>query len=390
MKSSLLTSNFKESVIRDMTRVAMRHNAINLSQGFPDFMPPPSVVNAAVEAIQGGINQYTITWGYPTLREKIAELYRPQLGWDIDPDVHVTITCGVTEAIISAQMGILDPGDEIVIVEPAHENFRPAALMAGATPVPFPLLPPAFELDFERLATYITPKTKALLLNTPQNPTGRVFNAEEMAGVAKIVIENDLMLITDEIYNYILYDGRTHVPPGSLDGLQERTITISGMGKSYAITGWRLGYIVAPEPMATGIRKVHDFLTICAPTPMQAAAVEALSLPESYYVQLREDYAKRRDITMGYLEEIGFTAIMPEGAYYTMADYSQLSIPQASMSEMDFATWMTTDVGVAVVPGNSFYSDDDARYTTSTVRFAFPKQLETLHEAGNRMKAKLL
>ncbi|MEM7539898.1 MAG: aminotransferase class I/II-fold pyridoxal phosphate-dependent enzyme, partial [Chloroflexota bacterium] len=385
-----ITTKFKESVIRDMTRVAMRHNAVNMGQGFPDFAPPQAVLDAAVNAIQGGINQYTVTWGYPPLREKIAEVYSPQLGWDIDPNVNVTVTCGVTEAIVAAQIGILDPGDEIIIVEPAHENFYPAALMAGATPVPFPLLPPAFELDYERLSSYVTPKTRALLINTPQNPTGRVFNAEEMAGVAKVVIENDLMLITDEIYNHILYDGRTHIPPGSMEGLQDRTITISGMGKTYAITGWRLGYIIAPEPMATGIRKIHDFISICAPTPLQAAAVEALSLPASFYEQQNRDYAKRRDIMMGYLEEVGMTSIMPEGAYYTMADYSQLQIPQASMDELDFAMWMTTEVGVAVVPGNSFYTESENRYTTSTVRFAFPKKLETLHEAGRRMKAKML
>ncbi|MEZ4868779.1 MAG: pyridoxal phosphate-dependent aminotransferase [Caldilineaceae bacterium] len=383
MRPARIVSQFGESIIREMTRVAMQHNAINLSQGYPDFDPHPTVIQAAVEAITGGVNQYTITWGYPALRQKLAELYTQQLGWSVDPDVHVTVTCGVTEGIVVAQQALLDPGDEIIIIEPAHENFRPAAIMAGAKAVPLALEAPAYRLDSERLAAVVTPRTRGIVLNTPHNPTGRVFDAEEMQGIIELVQRHDLVLITDEIYNQILYDGRVHVPPGSLEGLHERTITVGGLSKTFAITGWRLGYVIAPDALASAVRRVHDYTTICAPTPLQAAAVAALNLPASYYVEMRRDYHLRRDLMMGYLEEHGFSANMPEGAYYTMADFSQLEIPQAKLDDTAFALWLTKEIGVAVVPGSKFYSE--AGYGASTVRFAFPKRLETLHEAGARL-----
>jgi aminotransferase len=350
-----------------MTRLAIAHNAINLSQGYPDFDPPAAVLQAASNAILGGINQYTITWGYPALRNKLAELYRTQLGWDVDPNLHVTVVCGVTEGIAAVQMAVLNPGDEIIIIEPAHENFRPASLM----------------LDADRLAAAITPRTRALLLNTPHNPTGRVFDNAEMAAVINLVLKHDLILITDEIYDRILYDGRQHVSPGSIEALRDRTITVGGMGKSFAITGWRLGYIIAPSAVATPIRKVHDYMTICAATPLQAAAVTALELPSSYYSEMTTAYHKRRDMMMATLEEIGFNATTPEGAYYTMAEYGQMDIPQAQWDSTRFANWMTTEIGVAVVPGTSFYSLPG--YGDRSVRFAFPKKFATLQEAGERM-----
>lgn len=383
MRPAKVVSQFGESIIREMTRVAIQYGAINLSQGYPDFNPHPAVVQAAVDAITGGINQYTITWGYPALRQKLAELYTAQLGWTVNPDVHVTVTCGVTEGIVAAQHALLDPGDEIIIIEPAHENFRPAAMMVGAKAVAVPLDAPGYQLDPERLAAAITPRTRGIVLNTPHNPTGRVFNAEEIKGITELVERHDLVLITDEIYNQILYDGRVHVPPGSLDGLRERTITVGGMSKSFAVTGWRLGYVITPDPLAAAVRRVHDYTTICAPTPLQAAAVTALSLPQSYYTDMTRDYHQRRDIMMGYLEENGFMANMPEGAYYTMADFSHLDIPQAEWDDVQFALWLTKEIGVAVVPGSKFYSTPG--HGAKSVRFAFPKRLETLHEAGARL-----
>ncbi|HXF60402.1 MAG TPA: aminotransferase class I/II-fold pyridoxal phosphate-dependent enzyme [Caldilineaceae bacterium] len=376
-------AQFEESIIREMTRHAMEHGAINLSQGYPDFDPPQPVIDAAVEAIRRGENQYTVTWGYPPLREKLAEVYSPRLGRRLDPDLHITVTCGVTEGIVTAVMGVVDPGDEVLIVEPAHENFRPAVVMAGGTPVPVPLEPPDYRLDPERLARAITPRARAILINTPHNPTGRVFDDEEMAALAELAQAHDLVLITDEIYEHILYDGRVHLSPARRPGLEERTVTVSGMSKTFAITGWRLGFVMAPTPLAVSVHKAHDFLTICAPTPLQAAAVAALGLPESYYTEMAQDYHQRREVMMSYLAEAGFEALPPEGAYYTIAGYRALPIPQAEWSAMAFSLWLTREVGVAVVPMSSFYSTPG--YGEGRVRFAFPKRLETLHSAGQRL-----
>jgi aminotransferase len=367
-----------------MTRLAMAHNAINLSQGFPDFDPPTVIVEAAVAAIRGSANQYTVTWGYPALRNALARRYTNQLGWEVDPGLHITVVCGVTEGITASMMALLNPGDEIIILEPAHENFRPAAVLAGATPVAVPLEAPAYRLDRERLAAAVTPRTRALLFNTPHNPTGRVFDEEEIAAVIDVVTRHDLILITDEIYDRILYDGRQHVCPGSLEPLRERTVTVGGLSKSFAITGWRLGYVIAPTPLSAAIRPIHDYMTICAPTPLQAAAAAAMELPESYYTQVRTDYARRRDVMMGVLEEAGFLATPPQGAYYVLADYTHIEAPQAQWPCERFARWLTTDIGVAAVGGTNFYSLPG--YGEGVVRFAFPKKLDTLYEAGERLK----
>lgn len=384
MQVAKRTTQFRESQIRDMTRLAMAHNAINLSQGFPDFDPPAVIVEAAVEAIRGAANQYTVTWGYPALRNALARHYTHVLGWEVDPAVHVTVVCGVTEGITAAMLALLNPGDEIIILEPAHENFRPAAVLAGATPVAVPLEAPGYRLDGERLQAAITPRTRALLLNTPHNPTGRVFDESEMAAVIEVVTQHDLILITDEIYDRILYDGRQHVSPGSRPALRERTVTVGGLSKSFAITGWRLGYIIAPEALSRAIRPVHDYMTICAPTPLQAAAAAAMELPESYYEGVRADYARRRDTMMGVLEDAGFVASSPEGAYYILADYTNINAPQAGWECERFARWMTTEIGVAVVGGTNFYSLPG--YGEGVVRFAFPKKIETLLAAGERLK----
>ncbi|MEX1018780.1 MAG: aminotransferase class I/II-fold pyridoxal phosphate-dependent enzyme [Litorilinea sp.] len=323
-------NQFQESLIREMTRHAHEANAINLSQGYPDFDPPSTVVEAAVEAMRGGENQYTVTWGYPPLRRILAERYGPRLGWDVDPDVHVTVTCGVTEGIVVAQMAVLNPGEEILIIEPAHENFAPAAIMINAVPRAVPLTGPDYRLDYDLLARYVSSKTRAILLNTPHNPTGRVFDADEIAAIARLVIEHDLVLITDEIYEHILYDGRVHVAPGSLPALRDRTITVTGMSKTFAMTGWRLGVVIAPDALASAVRRCHDYLTICAATPLQAAALAAYALPTDYFAQLAVDYAERRDTLMGYLAEAGFAASTPEGAYYTIAEYAVLVRPRPS------------------------------------------------------------
>ena len=375
---------FRESVIREMTRMAMKYEAINLSQGFPDFDPPLALREAAAKAIMEGNNQYSPTWGYPPLRQKLAELYTERLGWSVNPAENVTVTCGVTESVNSAMLATLNPGDEILIIEPAHENFIPSAIFAGAKPVPVPLEAPGYRLDPERLERAVTSRTRALLLNTPHNPTGRVFDSEEMGGLIEVVLRHDLIVITDEIYDHILFDGRQHTSPGSLEPLRDRTITIGGLGKTYAVTGWRLGYAVAPTPLSAAVRPVHDFLTVCAPTPLQVAAVTALNLPQEYYDQMLADYHGRRDLMMGILKEMGFVAPMPEGAYYVLADFSKLPIPQAQWDSTSFAKWMVKDIGVAVVPGVVFYSLPG--YGDQSVRFAFPKKLETLRAAGERMR----
>jgi aspartate/methionine/tyrosine aminotransferase len=387
MHTAQRIKQFRESVIREMTRLAMEHEAINLSQGFPDFDPPPALKEAAVRAIMDGNNQYSPTWGHPPLRQKLAEQYTERLGWPVHPAEHVTVTCGVTEAINAAMLAVLNPGDEVLIVEPAHENYIPSAIFAGARAVAVPLEAPDYRLDPALLASAITPRTRALLLNTPHNPTGRVFDDEEMAGVIDVVVKQDLVLITDEIYDQILYDGRQHVFPGSLEPLRERTITVGGLSKTFAITGWRLGYVIAPEQLSAAVRPVHDFLTVCAPTPLQVAAVTALSLPQKYYDDMVADYHQRREVMMGILDEIGFSAPMPEGAYYVLADYSHLPISQAAWDSTKFAVWMVKEIGVAVVPGVVFYSLPG--YGDCSVRFAFPKKIDTLRAAGEQMKQML-
>jgi len=380
-------SSFQESVIRKMTRLAMQHEAINLSQGFPDFDTPLALKEAAAKAIHDGHNQYSPTWGHASLREKLAEMYTERLGWEVNPAEHVTVACGVTEAMNAALLALLNPGDEVLIIEPAHENYIPSAIFAGAKAVAVALEAPDYRLDAEKLDRAVTPRTRALILNTPHNPTGRVFDDQEIAGVIDVVLKHDLVLITDEIYDRILYDGRQHKFPGSLEPLRERTITISGLSKTFAITGWRLGFVVAPTHLSAAVRPVHDFLTVCAPTPLQIAAVSALNFPQAYFDQLVADYHQRRATMMGILQEIGFDAPTPEGSYYTLAEYSQVPVPQAQLDSTSFAIWMVEQVGIATVPGSVFYSRPGLG--DSSVRFAFPKKLETLHAAGERMRQML-
>ena len=388
LRVSKRTKDYQESVIREMTRLAIEHEAINLSQGFPDFDPPQEVLQAASAAINGGHNQYSPTWGILDLRVKLAEQYSDKLGWSVDAERHVTVTCGVTEAINVAMLAILDPGDEIIIIEPAHENFVPSALLSGAHPVAVPLTEQNFRLDVDLLKQALTDRTRALMLNTPHNPSGRVFDADELLTITDFVVNNNLVLITDEIYDRILYDGRTHVCPGSIEALRERTVTLGGMSKTFAITGWRLGYIIASSKLMAAMRPIHDYLTICAPTPLQMAAVTALSLPQEYYDGMLIDYHNRRDKMMSILHTTGFEAQTPEGAYYVLADYSNVPSKHSQKDSKSFAIWMTAELRVAVVPGEVFYTTPS--YGEKSVRFAFPKQLSTLQAAADRMEAYFL
>ena len=383
MRTADRIKRFRESVIREMTRMAMKYEAINLSQGFPDFDPPLALKEAAAKAIMDGNNQYSPTWGYPPFRQKLAELYTTRLGWAVDPAENVTVTCGVTEAVNSAMLAMLNPGDEIIIIEPAHENFIPSAIFADAKPVPVALEAPAYRLEADRLEAAVTPRTRAMLLNTPHNPTGRVFDHEEIAGVIDVVVRHDLVLITDEIYDHILFDGRQHRSPGSIEPLRDRTITIGGLGKTYALTGWRLGYVIAPTPLSAAVRPVHDFLTVCAPTPLQVAAVTALNLPQEYYDGMMADYHQRRSIMMGILDEMGFSAPTPEGSLLRAGRVQQ---PANTAGPVGFDQLREVD-GEGDRPGGRpgvvFYSIPG--YGDRSVRFAFPKKFETLRAAGERL-----
>ncbi len=379
------TQHLRESVIREMTRLALSCGAVNLSQGFPDFDPPEAVLAAAVAALRNGHNQYSVSWGLPVLRERLAQRYRAMLGWDVDPDRHVAVTCGVTEAVACAFFAVLDRGDEVLVLEPAHETYGPAALLADAKIVPVVLDPPNFRLDVERVAAAVTPRTRAILVNTPHNPSGRVFDHVELAALAEVVLRHDLVVVTDEIYDEILYDGRLHVSPGSLEALRERTITIGGLGKTFAMTGWRLGYAIAPSSLAVAVRGAHDFLTVCAATPLQAAGAAALELGADYFNRLRAEYHERRALFCSALDEVGLRAQWPQGAYYAMADFTEI---RADLDDLAFTHWLMNEVGVACVPGRVFYSDP-ARGRTQ-VRFAFAKRTETLHEAVARLRAALL
>ncbi len=363
-----------------MTRLAIQHDAINLSQGFPDFDPPAELLAAGVEAIQDGYNQYTISWGSPRLRAALTDKYARWYGMALDPDTEITITCGVTEAIIGSLLSVVDPGDRVIILEPAHENYVAGVNFAGGKPIWVTLAPPDFELDETQLRAAFAQKPRAIILNTPHNPTGRVFSRDELQLIADLCIKHDTIAITDEIYEHIIYDGREHVPMATLPGMAGRTMTAGGFGKTYAATGWRVAWVIAPSELSNAVRTVHDFLTICAPTPLQEAAAVALNLPDSYYAGQIQDYTARRDHMMDILEEAGFRATPPEGAYYVMADFSAI---QPDMDDVAFARWLTVEKQVAVVPGSSFYNDPTpARHL---VRFAFPKQLETLAQAAERL-----
>ena len=377
MTTAKRTATFTESVIREMTRVATEHGALNLAQGFPDFPMPSAMKDAACAAIHGDINQYAVTWGTPALRLAIAEKYRRWYGMTVDPDKQVTVTCGATEAMAAVFLAMIDPGDEVIIFEPWYENYGPDAILAEAKPVFVPLEPPNWTLDLDRLRAAVTKKTKAIVVNTPHNPTGRVFTRIEMDAIAELCIKHDLWAFTDEIYEHIRYAGDHHVL-ATWPGMAERTVTISGHSKTFACTGWRLGYAIAPAKESVAIRKVHDFLTVGAPAPLQTAAAVGMAFGPEYYNQMGLEYRARRDVIVKGLTEAGFAFSVPEGAYYIMADFSALS----DLDDTKFSHWLTKEVGVAPVPGSSFYHAGGGK---TIVRFAFCKQLATLEKASERL-----
>jgi aminotransferase len=363
-----------------MTRVANQHGAINLAQGFPDFPMPDPMKDAACAAIHGDINQYAITWGAPALRLAIAEKYRRWYEMDVDPDREITVTCGATEAMAAVFLALIDPGDEVVIFEPFYENYGPDAILAGAKPVFVPLEGIDCKLDPEKLRAAFNEKTRAIIVNTPHNPTGRVFTREEISLIAELCRQYDVIAITDEIYEHIRYAGNHH-PIATWPGMRERTVTISGLSKTFSCTGWRLGYAVAPARETTAIRKVHDFLTVGAPAPLQAAGAVGMAFDADYFNHLALDYRERRDLLCGALAEAGFVFSVPEGAYYVLADYS----PMSDDDDRAFAHWLASEVGVATVPASSFSHVRDASHRT--VRFAFCKRRETLERAVERLAA---
>jgi aspartate/methionine/tyrosine aminotransferase len=381
-RASIKASSFTESVIRDMTRLANRYDAINLGQGFPDFAAPDEVKDAAARAIADDHNQYPITWGVPAFREAIAAAYGRDHGMAVDPETEICVTCGSTEAMIATMLGVLDPGDEVVVFEPFYENYSPDSILTGAVPRLVPLRPPDWMFDDAELRAAFTARTRAIVINTPNNPTGKVFTPGELATIAELCIEHDAVAITDEIYEHITYDGAEHVPIATLPGMGERTVTISALSKTYSVTGWRVGWAIADAPLMAGIRPVHDFLTVAAATPLQVAGITALDLGPSYYEGMRAGYAQRREVMLRVLAEAGFeVASPPAGAYYVMADCSHLGLGD----DVATARHLVEHVGVAAVPGSSFLADpaDGAQL----LRFAFCKRIETLEAAGERLRA---
>jgi len=375
---------FTESVIREMTRVNDQYGGINLAQGMPNFSPPRELLEAAHRAIDGDFHQYAITWGTPRLRRAIADKYRRFYGMELDPDRHVTICCGSTETMLATLLAVLNPGDEVIIFEPFYENYGPGCIIAGAEPVFVPLEPPDWTFDPERLSRAVTAKTRAIVFNSPNNPSGKVFSRAELQTIADLCQRHGLLAITDEIYEHITYDGEEHVPIATLPGMAERTITISGISKSYSVTGWRVGYAVASPELSVGFRRAHDFITVGAPHPLQEAAVTALQLPDSYYASLRESYAKRRDLLFGRLVEAGFVAYRPRGAYYILTDVAHFLARHGCRDDHEFAMFLITEIGVATVPGSSFYAHGELGRTK--IRFCFPKTDDMLIEAGRRLQ----
>ncbi|PYS81081.1 MAG: aminotransferase [Acidobacteria bacterium] len=375
---------FTESVIREMTREAMKHGAVNLSQGFPDFPAPEEIKRAAQEAIAEDINQYAITWGAKDFREAIAEKTKWYLGLDVDPEREITVTCGSTEGMIAAMMATVDPGEEVVLFEPFYENYAPDAILSGARPRYVPLRAPDWTFDREELRAAFGERTKAIILCNPNNPTGKVFTREEMEFIASLCREHDALCFTDEIYEHILYprEDRTveHISMAQLEGMRERTVVVNSMSKTYSVTGWRVGYVIAPPDITSAVRKVHDFLTVGAAAPLQSAGAFALRLPPAYYEQLQRDYQRRRDVLVPVLEESGFGVFRPDGAYYIMTDIRAFGF----RDDIEFTRFLVREIGVAVVPGSSFYSRPELG--ASQVRFCFCKKDETLEAAAERLQ----
>ncbi|MBW8781868.1 MAG: aminotransferase class I/II-fold pyridoxal phosphate-dependent enzyme [Verrucomicrobia bacterium] len=376
-RTSRRTSVFTESLIREMTRVAQQHGAINLSQGFPDGDPPPALVQAARDAMDAGRHQYAITWGSPELRDALAAKFSRFTGLPVDPQRELVVTCGATEAMMVAMMTVCDPGDRVGLFSPFYENYNADAVLTGATAVHVPLHPPHYRFDPAELRAAFASGLKAFILCNPSNPCGRVFTREELVQIAALAEEFDTFVITDEVYEHLVFDGRTHTYFATLPGMAARTLSCSSLSKTFSITGWRLGYVHAAPEIIAQARKVHDFLTVGAAAPLQHAVVTALHFPDSYYTGLAAEYQARRDLLLGYLDRTGLAYTRPEGAYFVMVDIS----PFGFASDVEFAHWMTREIGVAPVPGSSFFAGGENRY----MRLNFAKRPETLHAAGERL-----
>jgi aspartate/methionine/tyrosine aminotransferase len=376
---SARTAEFTESVIRDMTRQAIRNKAVNLAQGFPDFPAPDVLKDAARDAISADINQYSITWGAKPFRDAIAAKYRPWYGLDLDPEREITVCCGATEGMIATLLAVTNPGDEIVVFEPYYENYAPDAELCGAKRRLVTLHAPTWSFDPDELRRAFNPKTKAIIINSPNNPTGKVFTRQELEFIAELCQEYDVLAITDEIYEHIVFDGVSHIPMMTIPGMRDRSILINSMSKTYSVTGWRVGWVLASPDLTDTIRKVHDFLTVGAASPLQAAGVIALSLPASYYVHLSEDYVRRRDLMLEILGQSGFRPVRPSGAYYIMADISNFGFSD----DVAFAKYLVEDIGVAGVPGSSFFLNSEKGH--HLIRFCFCKRYETLEESRSRL-----
>jgi L-glutamine---4-(methylsulfanyl)-2-oxobutanoate aminotransferase len=374
---------FPESAIRDMSLLADELGAINLAQGSPDFPAPLAVKRAGAAAIKEDYNQYEMTIGSAELRQKLASKMKSFNNVDADSNENITVVCGSTEGIVDAIVALTDPGDRVVIPEPFYESYIPATIISGARPVHFRMREPDFGLDEESLKEAFRTRPKVIIINTPNNPTGKVLSKEELRVVADLCSDYDVTAITDEIYEYITYDSKRHVSLASIGDMQERTVTVSGLSKTFSVTGWRLGYVVASRELTKAIRTIHDYTTVCAPTPLQRAALAALELPESYYANLARTYDKKRRFMLSALEQLGFRFSRPEGAYYVFADFSEIS----NMDDYDFAEYLARNVGVAAVPGSSFYQDRAAG--RSRLRLTYTKRDATLKEAVARMRKKL-
>jgi len=382
-------SHFTESVIREMTRQAMLYGAVNLAQGFPDFSAPAEIKQAAQDAVAADVNQYAITWGAKNLRNAIARQMGVWQGITVEPEKEITVCCGSTEAMISTLLAVCNAGDEVVIFEPFYENYGPDSVLSGAKPKFVKLRPPKDEsgewtFDEKELRRAFDKHTKAIILNTPNNPTGKVFTRAELELIRDLCVKYDVLAITDEIYEHILYDGHEHTPIATLPEMAERTVTISGISKSYSVTGWRVGYAVANSELSVGIRRAHDFITVGAPHVLQEAAVTALGLPDSYYVSLRQSYQARRDLLFGKVKEAGFVAWEPKGAYYILTDVAHFMERHGCRDDHEFAMFLIKNIGVATVPGSSFYAHGELGRTK--IRFCFPKTDDLLIEAGSRLQ----
>lgn len=377
--SSQKANSFTESVIREMTRVCIEYKGINLAQGFPDFPAPQEIKEEAVRAIRDDFNQYSITWGTPLLRRAIADKFSQYNGVQADPEKEITVCCGSTEGMISSLMAIVDPGEEVIIFEPFYENYGPDSILCGAIPRFVTLHEPDWHFDEKELSQAFNNKTKAIVINTPNNPTGKVFSREELGFIAGLCQKWGVIAVTDEIYEHILYDGAEHISIASLQGMEDRTITVNSISKTYSLTGWRVGWVIAAPPITASIRKVHDFLTVGAPHPLQVAAAHALKTEPSYYNRLASEYRQKRDFFYSALIDAGFKAFKPCGAYYIMTDISHWGYTD----DVAFSLKLVKEAGVATVPGSAFYSRPDSG--SAKVRFCFPKRMETLEAAAVRL-----